>query len=644
MKIDIVNQKVKVLTTGTVVVGSGSAGFATANNLLKNMVEDVLLITENVNAGTSRNTGSDKQTYYKLTLEGNVGDSVYEMAETLFSGGSVDGDIALVEAALSTRGFFRLVEIGVPFPVNRYGEYVGYKTDHDPRNRGTSVGPLTSHYMTVCLEKEAKNLGLRILNNYQLIKILHNDEYRGVLCWTKDGYVLIICNNIVLATGGPASIYDLSVFPRSQTGASGVALESGIFGKNLTEWQYGMASIKPPWNVSGSYMQVLPRFISTSKDGLDEREFLQEYIKDEGDLLSRIFLKGYQWPFDVRKCKDGSSLIDILVYIETNIKKRRVFLDYTKNPFDRDINYHLLSSEAQEYLESSGIKFGVPVDRLKHINMPAFDFYLKRGIDLTKDKLEIALCAQHNNGGLATDYWWQTNIPGIFAVGEANGTHGVYRPGGAALNSGQVGAIRIAQYIAEKRNFSRPTEKAFINKFKSEIATRINLIQTLFSNESNIINLTRETKKVMDECGGSIRSQKKISAALESTYYLYNNFSKMVKIKHEGEIKLAYRLFDTLICQIVYLSAMNDYIERSGLSRSSALYYHDGGVLPHPEVDEQFRFTLAETDDILLQEIQEVYFDGEKCICNWRQCRPLSKEENFFENVWRTYRENKNVY
>ena len=43
-------------------------------------------------------------------------------------------------------------------------------------------------------------------------------------------------------------------------------------------------------------------------------------------MLTKVFLKGYQWPFDVRKIDGGSSIIDILVYIETCIKGRRVFL------------------------------------------------------------------------------------------------------------------------------------------------------------------------------------------------------------------------------------------------------------------------------------------------------------------------------
>ena len=102
------------------------------------------MVTDKVGAGASRNAGSDKQTYYKLTLSGGDGDSVREMAETLYSGGAMDGDNALAEAALSARGFLRLCDLGVPFPQNRYGEFIGYKTDHDPRRRATSVGPYTS--------------------------------------------------------------------------------------------------------------------------------------------------------------------------------------------------------------------------------------------------------------------------------------------------------------------------------------------------------------------------------------------------------------------------------------------------------------------------------------------------------------------
>ena len=62
------------------------------------------------------------------------------------------------------------------------------------------------------------------------------------------------------------------------------------------------------------------------------------------------------------------------------------------------------------------------------MNQPAIDFYRDKGVDLYTQPSEIALCAQHNNGGIGIDCWWQTDVNGLFAVGEAAASHGVYRP------------------------------------------------------------------------------------------------------------------------------------------------------------------------------------------------------------------------
>ena len=95
------------ITCFTVVVGSGCAGLNAADWLAALGAEDVLLVTENMRYGTSRNTGSDKQTYYKLSLAGGESDSVEDMARTLHRE-DVDGDLALCEAAGSARAFCKL--------------------------------------------------------------------------------------------------------------------------------------------------------------------------------------------------------------------------------------------------------------------------------------------------------------------------------------------------------------------------------------------------------------------------------------------------------------------------------------------------------------------------------------------------------
>ena len=453
------DEEIPVVTAGTVVVGTGAAGYCAADRLAQFGRSDVVMVTDKVRAGASRNAGSDKQTYYKLTLSGGDDDSVRAMATTLFSGGAMDGDNAVAEAALSARCFYHLVEAGVPFPSNRLGEFVGYKTDHDPRQRATSVGPFTSKSMVECLEDRVRGRGTPVFDACRIVDILVTEgQVAGLLCLRTDvragrpdddegpetnrtdrprpgatangdlphtgsRFLLLRCTSVVYASGGPAGMYADAVYPHGQWGANGAALRAGVHGKNLTEWQFGLASIKPRWNVSGTYMQAVPRFVSTAADGTDEREFLTAALPDYGDQLTRIFLKGYQWPFDVRKARDGSSLIDLLVHRETVLRGRRVFLDFRTNPFGRRFDPGALGAEARDYLDRAGVLAmqesqggdSTPIQRLQRMNRPAYDFYLNRnpGVDLETDLLEVAVCAQHNNGGLAVDAWWQSNVEEI---------------------------------------------------------------------------------------------------------------------------------------------------------------------------------------------------------------------------------------
>lgn len=427
----------------TVVVGSGCAGLNAADCLAA-LGQDVLLVTEGMNCGTSRNTGSDKQTYYKLSLAGDERDSVEELARSLL-GPDVDGDIALCEAAGSVRSFFKLVGLGVPFPANEMGEYVGYQTDHDQRRRATSAGPLTSRYMTEALEASVRARGVPILDHTLAFQILTDENgVCGLLCLDRRtrSPLVIRCADLILATGGPAGIYAHRVYPESQFGMSGMAFEAGCTGANLHRWQYGLASVGFRWNVSGSYQQAIPRYVSVDRDGV-EREFLPDALSP-AQVLNRTFLKGYQWPFDPDKA-DGSSRLDILVKEQTDLG-RRVFLDYRRNP--RGWDPDLLEPEVKDYLYRCGALQDTPLQRLQAINAPAIRLYAEHGIFLEREMLEIRVCAQHHNGGVEVDCHWQTRIPGLYVCGEAAGTFGQRRPGGTALNSTQVGSLRAAQHIA----------------------------------------------------------------------------------------------------------------------------------------------------------------------------------------------------
>lgn len=639
---------IPVIRYHTVIVGTGAAGYAAADCLYRYGVKDIAIVTEGRTMGTSRNTGSDKQTYYKLTLCGEQQDSVRDMAKTLFSGQCMDGEHALAESALSIKRFLKLADLGVPFPTNRYGEYVGYKTDHDPKQRAASIGPYTSRAMTQALEKAVLAENIPMYDQMQVVQILTDSGMcHGVICLslnelgkTQYPFQIFLSDFVVFATGGPAGIYRDSVYPESQHGASGVAFLAGAQGKNLTEWQYGIASVKPRWNVSGSYMQALPRFISTDQCGRDEREFLQDYLKDEDSILEKIFLKGYEWPFDVKKLENGSSLVDMAVYLETVKNKRRVFLDYTHNPLKERLDYQRLPKTVSDYLQRADALYDLPFDRLLAMNEPAVQFYRDHGIDLKKDRLEIAVCAQHNNGGLSVDLWWQTNIQGLFAIGEAAGTHGVYRPGGSALNAGQTGAERAALFIMRHAERKKKISNKILEK---QVDAICEFAERVMGKQSTAAQIQKSISGSMSEAAAILRKPDGIRKNLDRVEWLLKHWEETVKITSAKELREVFLLRDMLLSQQLYLFAMKDYVEHGGKSRGSAVYCQ-----PMKDADTQkniFHTFYYEADEGEKGDIiQEVYLKNGNPCSRYRSVNPIPEDKEAFEKVWKKYRENGNVY
>ena len=610
----------------TLIIGTGCAGYGAADCLWSKGVKNIAILTENRTSGTSRNTGSDKQTYYKLSLSGDEGDCPAFMAQTLFAGGSMDGDIALVEAATSVRAYLKLEGLGVSFPQNEYGEFVGYKTDHDPYTRASSVGPYTSKEMTEALENSVNSKGIPVLTGYQVIKLCVKDNaVTGLFVLdlnnTAEDYGLTYfsCRNVIVATGGPAIIYRDSVYPVSHTGASSLLLEAGVQFANAAEWQYGIASTKFRWNLSGTYQQVLPFYYSIDENGT-EHEFLNDYYTDPTEAVNNIFLKGYQWPFDCKKT-DRSSRIDLLVYNEIAVKKRRVFMDFRRNPSIIESNgLSGISQEAYTYLRNSDGLQKLPIDRLLAMNPKAYDLYADHGIDLKNEPLEIAVCAQHNNGGADVDVNYQTNIRGIFAAGEVACTMGVIRPGGTALNSTQVSGMRIAEYLSTQQGSYSPARPD-----GESIASIRSFIEDAKSSESAIRSFRKDMQSIMSEHFAFSRNLDDMKNQLKILYNNLHSFSKLSCWERASELGQLFKNRDMLITQITYAESML-YSGKTAGSRGGAFVLQDGKVLP-------------ENTEYLGKKIITV-MNGDSVTISERDIRPLPVNRDlWFEKVWKQHRE-----
>ncbi len=653
---------VPIVSCNTVVVGSGAAGLGAAVSLHARGVTDVVIATDSVTGGTSRNAGSDKQTYYTLSLTGAEPDAVAAMAADLAAGGGMHGDLALIEARYSLRAFHRLVELGVPFPRSRFGAHPGYRTDHDPRGRATSAGPLTSRYMTEALAAEADRRGIPLLDRHQVVALVTGgtgDEtcVMGALALTSvtgadstdGGFVLFNAVNVILATGGPGGMYAHSVYPESQIGSTGLALRAGARAVNLTESQFGLASLTPRWNLSGSYQQVIPRYLSTDAGGGEEREFLSEVFPDAGRLALAIFRKGYEWPFDPRKVAGyGSSLIDLLVDRERRERGRRVFLDYTANPGGGErypsLDPDRLPGEARTYLANSDALAATPIERLERLNPPAVRFFRDHGVDLGRGRLEIAVCAQHCNGGLEGNLWWDSNLRHLFPVGEVNGSHGIYRPGGAALNAGQVGGMRAAEYIAARYAGAPPDEDEFLAAAAPVLEENSTFLQRALElgggaglDPAGVIEAIGAR---MSEAAAQVRDPGTVRRALGVARELHERLPGEIGLAAPAEAPALFRARDLTCTHRLWLEAIAAYLERGGGSRGSYLVPDPAGIEVCPELGPPGRIRMNDPGAFVDAHLLTLTLapTGE-VVTAWVEPRPVPSEDLWFERVWTEFRE-----
>ena len=462
--LDVAGFQVPVYRATSLVVGSGAAGLRAAVELARRGV-DVAIVSQSAWGGTSACSGSDKQTLHTANTA-DIGDNYAAMAGAIGAGGAMDADTAYVEAVGSPRAMASLQYLGLPLPQDALGGTLRYKTDHDEVGRATSCGPRTSRLMVKVLAAEAIRLGVPMHNQNTVVKILTDGlgpqrRVRGVLALCgKDrcaanpyGMAIFQCATLVLAAGGPGELYRDSVYPNGCFGSLGLALESGIDLVNLTENQFGIGTRREgfPWNLSGTYVQVMPYIYAVDAQG-QEHNFLAQYYRSTQELASNVFRKGYQWPFHAtRMLEFGSSLVDLAIFRETQAG-RRVFMDFNRNPVavpgDLPFSLDRLDPDVRAYLRAAGADQALPIERLRHMNPLAIELYRRYKVDITAASLEFAVNHQHMNGGIAVDVWGRTSLPGCYAIGEAAGTHGVTRPGGAALNAGQVFGTRVAEHIA----------------------------------------------------------------------------------------------------------------------------------------------------------------------------------------------------
>jgi succinate dehydrogenase/fumarate reductase flavoprotein subunit len=508
--------------------------------------------------------------------------------------------------------------------------------------------------MVQVLTREAIRLDIPIFNHTTGVRFLVASEREpravGVLTIapkrrTTDnpfGFVVFLSGTVVIATGGPGELYRDSVYPRHCFGSLGIALEAGIEAVNLTESQFGIGTPRDnfPWNLSGTYVQCMPYIFSRDARGT-ERNFLADYYRTTQELASNIFRKGYQWPFHATRMLDfGSSLFDLAVYRETQAG-RKIFMDFNRNPLpvpgDAEFSLDRLDDDVRTYLANGGALLKAPLDRLRKMNPLSIELYKRYKYDITRDPLEFAINNQHMNGGLAVNTWGETNLAGCYAVGEAAGTHGVTRPGGAALNAGQVFGTRCAEHIASRRK-PRDATKPDGPVVEEAVAGVIDALRNGSALKATAI--CKDVQDRMSDHAGILCNAKDVRAATEAAHAL-NESIRQRGIAFDGanEALRALQWRQSAIASEAVLAALAFYLERGGGSRGArTVCAPNGDRTPQTRSGplNEVRF-VSERDEDRREQIHVRFRDG-KFVCEPQPIRQRDRDYRpFFERDWPDY-------
>lgn len=517
----------------------------------------------------------------------NDGDSVYRLFYDTIKGGDYRSRESNVHrlAEASTQIIDQCVAQGVPF-AREYGgllanrSFGGVQVSRTFYARGqTGQQLLIGAYQA--LARQISLGAVTMYNRHEMMDLVRIDgKARGIIARNLLTGALerYAAHSVVLATGGYGNVYYLSTNAMgSNVSAAWRAVKRGALMANPCYTQIHPTCIP----VSGSYQSKLTLMSESLRN--DGRVWVPKHKED----LEKI-LDGSMSPADLAEDRRD-------YYLERrypafgNLVPRDVASRAAKQACDQGFGvnktglavYLDFAAAIERYgkseAHSKGIespskseitKLGEEVVRAKYGNL--FEMYEKiTGEDPYKTPMKIYPAVHYTMGGLWVDYNLETNVPGLFALGECNfSDHGANRLGASALMQGLADGYFVIPYTIgsflskEIRTPAISTEdQAFAD---AEEATRSRL-QTLLGvgGKKTVEEFHRELGLIMWEYCGMSRSAEGLNKGIELIRKLRSEFYENVRVpgsadEFNPELEKAARVADFLeMGEVMMADALN---------------------------------------------------------------------------------------
>lgn len=400
------------------IIGSGAAGLSLALKLAQDLNVIVL----------SKGPLVEGSTYYAqggIAAVFDENDSIESHVEdTLKAGaGLCDEETVYFTASRAKAALQWLIDLGTPFDQekNAQGEAKYHLTregGHSHRRILHAADATGRAVQTTLVEQISQHPNIQVLEGFNAIDLITEDYTKdgetgrrciGTYAWSREDRLVhtIAAPFVTLATGGASKVYQYTSNPDIASG-DGIAMA----------WRAGCRVANMEFN------QFHPTCLFHPKA---HNFLLSEALRGEGAILKR---------------PDGSAFMQDF-HPDKELAPRDVVaraIDYEMKRLGVNCMFLDISHQDSEFIKQ---------------HFPTiYQRCLSLGIDITKEPMPIVPAAHYTCGGVVADHNAQTDLPGLYAIGEVayTGLHGANRMASNSLLECVVFAHAAADHIMQQRN------------------------------------------------------------------------------------------------------------------------------------------------------------------------------------------------
>jgi L-aspartate oxidase len=389
-----------------VVIGTGVAGLAAGLAAHRKGARTVIL-----------SKADDTATFY---AQGGIAvvlpftDDTVEshVADTLAAGaGLCDPEAVRSIVADGYQAVADLIADGARFDESAPGQWaLTREGGHSRRRIMHAGGDATGAEVQRALDHAAATLDIR--RNHIALQVLHDGSaVTGVLVRNPDGLGVIHAPSVIMATGGLGHLYSATTNPEGSTG-DGIALALWA-GVGVTDLEF---------------IQFHPTMLFDPL-GTGRRPLITEALRGEGAVLRDA--RGDSVTAGVHPMGDLAPRDVVAAAIDARLRE---------------------TGDPCVYLDARS------VDRFEQRFPTVTAACHDAGIDPTRQPIPVVPGAHYSCGGVSTDVYGRTELPGLLAAGEVarTGMHGANRLASNSLLEGLVVGGRAGRSAAEHARASGP--------------------------------------------------------------------------------------------------------------------------------------------------------------------------------------------